>query len=73
MTTFTGEVRIRQNEPDHTAHVCAVFLIIVIAAMVISAFGAGILTGMMINKKEYERRDAPRLIHALENNGRATE
>ena len=73
MTTFTGEVTIRQNEPDHTAHVCAVFLIIVIAAMVISAFGAGILTGMMINKKEYERRDAPRLIHALENNGRATE
>ena len=69
MTTFTGEVTIRQNEPDHTAHVCAVFLIIVIAAMVISAFGAGILTGMMINKKEYERRDAIRLIHDLEKHG----
>ena len=69
MTTFTGEVRIRQDETDYTACVCAVFLIIIIVAMIIGAFGAGILTGMQINRKEYERRDAIRLIHDLEKHG----
>ena len=67
MTTFTGKVR--RNEAEYTAEQFTGLLIIMTAAVLIGAFAAGILTGMLINRKEYERRDAIRLIHDLEKHG----
>ena len=67
MTTFTGKVR--RHETEYTAEQFTGLLIIMVTTILIGAFAAGILTGMLINRKEYERRDAIRLIHDLEKHG----
>ena len=67
MTTYTRMTK-KDNAGYSPEQFCGLLLIMT-AAVLIGAFAAGILTGMLINRKEYERRDAIRLIHDLEKHG----
>lgn len=60
MTTYTGMTKKRSQE-EYSPEELRGLLMIVIAAVLVAVFAGGIATGMLINKKEYERRDNLRM------------